>query len=397
MAGKRKEVIREEDLKGFKHFKLLKKVLAPLHRAACARDRASNRTLHLDQYCALILLYFFNPIVTNLRGIQQASELKKVQRKLGCARASLGSLSESARVFDAAGVRSVVEALSNQLPVSNPDARLSDFNKIITLVDGTVLPLLPELVKAMWQEAGGAHGVKLHTHFELLKGVPARMDLTDGDASERAALQASLRPDRIYVIDRGYAKFELFADILEVKSSFVCRVRDNSVFEILQDKPVSAAAQAAHVRRDWIIRFGDRAARAGLVAPLRLVQIACTPRRKAYKIGRGGPEQGDTLLVVTDIMDADAELIALLYKRRWVIETFFRFFKHVLGCRHLLSHCANGIEIQVYLAIIACMLIALWTGRKPTLRTYEMLCHYMSGLADEEELLGHIEKLRMQH
>ena len=64
--------------------------------------------------------------------------------------------------------------------------------------------------------------------------------------------------------------------------------------------------------------------------------------------------------------------------------------------RHLLSHCPNGIEIQTYLAIIACLLIALWTGRKPTLRTYEMICHYFTGLATEEELLAHIEKLAPQ-
>jgi len=67
MAGKPKDKIREEDVKGFKHFKLLKKVLAPLHPAACARDRAGNRKLHLDQYSAIILLYFFNPIVTSQR------------------------------------------------------------------------------------------------------------------------------------------------------------------------------------------------------------------------------------------------------------------------------------------------------------------------------------------
>ncbi len=102
------------------------------------------------------------------------------------------------------------------------------------------------------------------------------------------------------------------------------------------------------------------------------------------------------LLVATDIMDVEPEVIALIYKNRWAIETFFRFFKHILGCRHLLSHCQNGIEIQTYVAIIACLLIALWTGRKPTLRTYEMLCFYMSGLADEEELLAHIEKLQPQ-
>ena len=72
------------------------------------------------------------------------------------------------------------------------------------------------------------------------------------------------------------------------------------------------------------------------------------------------------------------------------------FFKHVLGCRHLISHSQNGIEIQTYLAIIACLLIALWTGKKPTLRTYEMICFYFTGLASEEELLAHIEKLQDQ-
>ena len=65
-------------------------------------------------------------------------------------------------------------------------------------------------------------------------------------------------------------------------------------------------------------------------------------------------------------------------------------FKHVLGCRHLLSHYQNGIEIQTYVAIIVCLLIALWTGRKPTLRTYEMLCFHMTGLASEEELLAQL-------
>ena len=43
---------------------------------------------------------------------------------------------------------------------------------------------------------------------------------------------------------------------------------------------------------------------------------------------------------------------------------------------------------------IACMLISLWTGRKPTLRTYEMICHYFSGLAEEDELLAHLAKLQ---
>jgi len=89
-------------------------------------------------------------------------------------------------------------------------------------------------------------------------------------------------------------------------------------------------------------------------------------------------------------------VIGLIFSQRWAIEIFFRFFKHMLGCRHLLSHDQNGIEIQTYCAIIACMLIALWTGKKPTLRTYEMVCFYFVGMADEDELMAQIGKLKTQ-
>jgi hypothetical protein len=62
--------------------------------------------------------------------------------------------------------------------------------------------------------------------------------------------------------------------------------------------------------------------------------------------------------------------------------------KHLLGCHHLYFHSQNGIELQVYCAIIVCMLISLWTGRKPTKRTFEMVGYYFLGLANESESVG---------
>ena len=96
--------------------------------------------------------------------------------------------------------------------------------------------------------------------------------------------------------------------------------------------------------------------------------------------------------IATNLLDVPAETVAVLDEHRWTIEIFFRFFKHLLGCRHLLSCHERGIEIRTYCAIIACMLISLWTGRKPSLQTYEMICSNLSGLASEEELLAHIAK-----
>lgn len=394
MAGTPKPEIQEADLHGFKHFKLLLPVLEKLHAAGCRRDKAGNRILHYDQYAALLLLYFFNPIVTSLRGIQQASQLKKVQRLLGCSRSSLGSLSEAARVFDADLLLGVIEGMVEQLPPVKGNPAFDDLKAVLTLVDGTLLPALPKLVQALWQNDAN-RAFKLHTHFELLRGVPVRMDLTDANTDERDVLASCLQSGRVYVMDRGYAKFALFGKIIRAGSSFVCRIRDNSVFEVLETRSLTTDAVQAGIVRDGVVRFTGKMAReADPDRSLRIVEVKCTPHRKpSGHNGRGGPEQGETLRIVTDVLDVPAEVIALIYKHRWAIETFFRFFKHVLGCRHLLSHCTNGIEIQTYLGIIACLLIALWTGRKPTLRTYEMICFYFTGMATKEELLAHIEKL----
>ena len=56
----------------------------------------------------------------------------------------------------------------------------------------------------------------------------------------------------------------------------------------------------------------------------------------------------------------------------------------------------DAASIQTYLGIIACVLIALWTGRKPNLPTHEVICRYFTALANEEELLAHIERLALQ-
>jgi len=334
--------------------------------------------------------------VTSLRGIQQTSGLQKVQRLLGCSRAALGSLSEAARVFAPDLLRGIIGDLVERLPPISKNTAFDDIKGILTLVDGSLMPALPRLAEAMWLDDKN-RAFKLHTHFELLKGVPVRMDLTDGNGNEREVLEAHLEKDRIYVMDRGYAKFALFKGILEAGSSFVCRVRDNSVFDVIEERELSKEAMEAGLVRDAVVRFtGEQAVAAGM-RPLRIIEIECTPHRKSTgHTSRGGPEQGDTILIATDMLDVPPEVVALIYKHRWAIETFFRFFKHVLGCRHLLSYSTNGISIQVYLGIIACLLIALWTGRKPTLRTYEMICFYFTGLASQEELLAHIEKLPAQ-
>jgi hypothetical protein len=130
--------------------------------------------------------------------------------------------------------------------------------------------------------------------------------------------------------------------------------------------------------------------------PMRLILVDVTPheRRGGARGKFAGPQNHGTLVLATDLLDVPAEIIALIYRYRWSIEVFFRFFKQILGCRHLLSTKPPGVLIQVYSAIIACLLINLWTGVRPTKRTVEMLAFYFMGVASEDEVRRHIKALQ---
>jgi hypothetical protein len=404
MAGHKKSKIRESDVAGLKFFSRVMPLLERLHDVGTQRDRAGNRELFYDQYCAYILLFLFNPIVTSLRGIQQASELKKVQKKLGCPRAALGSLSEATQIFDPEPLKQIASELAGQLEPLNKDRQFPEVKHLVTAVDGTVVKTLSRIVQAAYTKSSGdgrsLSAWRLHTHFDVERGLPSRIDVTGagnhGPSDERQVLRKTLEADRCYVMDRGYAQFSLFNAIVDKGSSYVCRVRDNSVYEVVEQRELTDEAQQAHVTLDAVVRMGvDRKGEDRPGHEMRLVFIKTTPHEKRGKQGGGtsGPQSDGVLRIATNLLDVPADVIGFLFRNRWMIEIFFRFLKHILGCRHLLSTDPVGIEIQAYCAIIACLLIALWTGKKPTKRTYEMLCFYFIGWADEEELLAHLAKL----
>jgi len=238
-------------------------------------------------------------------------------------------------------------------------------------------------------------------HFEVDRYVPTRIDVTPdggGQDDERSVLERTIQSDHTYAMDRGYAKFSLFNRIVAAGSSYVCRLRDNSAYEVIEELPLTDADRAAGVLSDQIVRFHKSKAGSRPDHPVRLVCIATSPHTSRGKYGGGstGPDSDGILRIATNLLSVPAEIIGLIYSHRWTIEIFFRFFKQIMGCRHLLSHSKGGIEIQTYCAIIACMLISLWTDRKPTKRTYEMVCYYFCGLASEDELMAHLAKLKQR-
>jgi hypothetical protein len=407
-AGQKADRPREADIQGLKYLHSLRPLLTRLRPVGTTRDHAGNRRLFMDQYCALILLFLFNPVVRSLRGLQQASQLRNVQRKLKVSRASLGSLSEATEVFDPTLLREVVRELAAQVRPLRQTGQGTLAARLVA-VDGTVIQTLATIAEAAYHKDKNGQwksAWRLHTHFDIDRHVPTRIEVTSarngGGTSEKQVLRRQLAPDHCYVMDRGYAEFQLFNEIHAIGSSYVCRLQDQSNFDdVVEERQLSDAAREAHVLRDMVVRLGasNKKDRARPTHPVRVILVQTTPHEKrgGRKGGTAGPASDGTLRIATNLLDVPSEVIAAIYQQRWLIEIFFRFFKHILGCRHLLSHDPVGIEIQAYCAIIACLLISLWTGRKPTLRTFEMLCLYFQGWAQEDELLAHLKKLQSHH
>jgi hypothetical protein len=390
------------DLRGLKFFRPIRRLLNRLRPDA----PDPNRKLHFDHYTCLLLLYFFNPALQSLRDIQRASDFKTVARKLGVRRASLGSLSEASHVFDPELLKAICYELADQAGATNAVPRPAGVPEDLACIaaDGSLLDALPKMLWAHWI---GEHdkAVKVHLQFDLFRGVPVKAELTDGNSSEIAALKKMLQAKCMYIVDRGYMDYALYQTILDHKSSFLARLRGNFVHETVETRQLTHDARAAGVQSDEIIWIGCGKSGSRMNTKMRLIKVHIVnppqhgrkprgPRvnRKCKSI-RTSETEFDVWLL-TDQIDIPAESIALLYKYRWQIEIFFRWLKCTLGCRHLLANSQNGIELQMYAALIASLLVVLWTGRKPTKASLFYLSMYFQGWANLDEVEAHLKKLK---
>jgi hypothetical protein len=335
--------------------------------------------LHFDHYLSLLLFFFFNPILTSLRGLQSATKFPKLRRALGIPRVGLSALSEASTVFPAQRVEEIVRALAGQIEPSMTDKRLYQLTRQLTVVDGTLLKAAPRVAWAVWIDENN-RAAKLHLQFEVLNGGVARAEVTDANAGEVATLRASLESGRLYVLDRGYIDFGLYQEISSHQSSFVGRIHQDNYFEITRERELTDADRQAGVISDQEGRLGradSKWVRQHGQLEIRVVTVRCRTRNGKETVVR----------LATDLLDLPGEIIALIYRYRWQIELFFRWLKCTLGFRHLLAESPNGVRLQVYAALIATMLIVLWTGRKPTKRIFEAVGLWLQGWATDDELI----------
>lgn len=388
-------------------------IMRTLAKAGTERDRARNRQLLYSQYASLILVSLFNPVLGTARALVAHSGVKRVRKLTGGSKVSLGSFSEAARVFDPQLLNGILDQLREelrrrQLPRLLSTARLGKVpDKLIdrlVAVDGSILSAMPQMMGRMADRDKGQWC--LHAQVQVCDGQPRSTQVTSGKvagkAAERAVLAENLQADTLYLLDRGYRSADLFNRIHEVGSDYVARLnrKDGRVAEAplaKDNQPLALPALSDEARQmgvvadEWIT-LGGRcgASKIGSGHPLRRITlIPLADRASSARQGRERTDQGGRgeLILATTLVDLPAEQVVQLYECRWQVELFFRFLKQVLGCKQLLSTKDEGVQMQLYCALITSLLLALCSGGSISKRQYERICLFLQGWADEEELL----------
>ena len=347
---------------------LIGKGAVPLHRSF----EDPKRRLRLGDYLSLFLLGLLNPVARTMRALIQASALPGVQRGI-CARpVSLGSFSETQDLVEPA----LLEALFCDIAGELPDLGALPPGASRWLArDSSLFAALPRMAWALY--GGGREGcvnnaVRLHVSFDLLKDAPAQVKITPGKTCERAALRADLQPGAAYVGDRYFSEhYALFGELSAKNCRYVIRLLDHGVApEIIEELPVSAADARSGIERQAMVILGKRARS----EKLRLIWLRGCGGQLIHLVSNLRPEE------------LSAGDIALLYKKRWQIEYFFRWIKCLMGCGHWLAESPRGVAVQLYLALIGALLLQLDLGRRPSQRIWELLQWRLLGMMDEETL-----------
>jgi putative transposase len=222
-------------------------------------------------------------------------------------------------------------------------------NELIRLLDSTPIPLKAQAFP--WAEANSrTRGLKLHVLHDSRHGHPVWFDVTSAKTDDTVAGRgAPLEAGATYVYDKGYTDFGRWRQIIDAGAFFVTRRKYNTHRRQIGEQPV----QGEGILADRRLKIGHRRACGG--APLNpLYDIDL----REIEVDR--PDHDKPLYLLTNDHQRPAREIASLYKERWDIELLFKWLKQNLKIRSFLGRSENAVRIQIYVALIAFVLLRIF-------------------------------------
>ena len=233
------------------------------HIAPNKWERHGLRELDRQTYFGLFLFGLFNPVVDSMRALCSATRLGRVQEALGRqGPVNISGFSDAQHVFDPGILEPVMQGLlAESLARCLPATKIGRITpELLRVFDSTLWKVVPRMGWANWRHQHCEQkAVRLHVKLRLADLQPDEVILTEGKICERAAMRKMLKPGEFYLGDRNYgADHALFPELVEMGCGFVLRMRDGTVWEVIENHPISPAAAAEGVTLDAMVRIGHK-------------------------------------------------------------------------------------------------------------------------------------------
>ncbi len=206
-------------------------------------------------------------------------------------------------------------------------------------IDGSLIDATLSMYWADYRK--GSKKAKVHVGFDINKGIPRKVFLTDGNGAERPFVGRLLDQGQTGVLDRGYQSHQRFDQWQRDNIQFICRIKAGTTKTVLKTLPTDPESS---VFFDAMVLLGTRNVNETQI-PLRLV---------GYKIA------GVKYWIATNRCDLTGEQIAAAYKLRWDIENFFAWWKRHLKVYHLIARSRYGLMVQIMAGLITYLLLAIY-------------------------------------
>jgi hypothetical protein len=219
-------------------------------------------------------------------------------------------------------------------------------NEAVRLIDSTGIRLAG--IASEWARfSKGVHGAKAHVIYDPDADRPLYLEVTPANVNDITPAKAMpIEPGATYVFDLGYYDYGWWARLDQAGCRIVTRLRTSTPITAIKTLPLTASAP--NILSDQIGSLPERlktTRQNPFSGPVRVIQV---------KI-----DTGKVLRIVSNDLDAPAQEIADLYKRRWAIELFFRWVKQTLKIKHFIGRSENAVRIQIAVALIAYLLLRL--------------------------------------
>ena len=225
-------------------------------------------------------------------------------------------------------------------------------------------------------------GIKVHTLFDVVAGVPTFVHITEAKVHDMNAMdEIPYEVGAFYIFDRGYNDYSRLYTIQRLGATFVLRAKNNVKY-----KRISWIRRLQHnVLSDSKIQFTGPYKKDEYPEPLRLIKYWDEENKREFTF-------------LTNNFELTALEIAELYRQRWQIELFFKWLKQHLKIKHFYGTSFNAVKIQVYVAIITfCLVAILQHDMKLELTTYEVLHVLSVSLTTKMHLVDLLNKTNFQN